>query len=139
MQRTAVCLLAILFHESGRASVAAGNTLAHVFDPTRTRPFVEWSALPEHVQRGRLMTADNLLNRFGIAEPGQGESVDVGVLASAIHEAERDAVAQGLVLVKFDRPWVPLAELPEPAQAGRFRQASYLLERMTIVDVLGGK
>lgn len=130
-----VPFLAVMLHESGRASVVAGDTLAHAVDPTKTRPFIEWPNLPEHVQKGRRLTAQRLLERFHIGDvfPDLGAGETVNGLAAAIHEAERAAVEQGLVLVKLDRPWTTYEDLPEPAKAGRVRQAQYLLARLFFV------
>lgn len=132
MQAPAV-LLAVLLHESGRAPVAAGQTLAHAVAPPQARPFVEWPDLPAEVQLGRRVTARNLLECFDVGEvfPDLGtEPVSVDQLAAAIHECEREAIERGLVLVKLDRPWIPFGELPEQAQEGRRRQARYLLARV---------
>lgn len=129
-------LLAILYHESGRASVATGETMAHTVEPAKTRPFVEWPDLPDHVKQGRRLTACQLLERFHVGDPfpdlGSGETVES--FAEAIHEAERPAVEQGLVLVKIDRSWTDYADLPEPAKAGRRRQATFLLARLFVVE-----
>lgn len=125
-------LLAVLLHESGRAPVADGQTLAHAVAAPQARPFVEWPDLPADVQLGRRMTARNLLERFDLGEvcPDLGvEPVSVHQLAAAIHECEREAIERGLVLVKLDKPWIPFDELPEQAQKGRRRQARYLLAR----------
>lgn len=126
-------LLAILLHESGRAPVAAGQTLAHAVQSPQTRPFVEWPDLPAEVQQGRRLTASNLLARFNVdADPFPDfgtEPVSEDTLAVEIHAAEREAVDRGLVLVKLNRPWVEFVNLPEQAQEGRRRQARYLLAR----------
>ena len=126
-------LLAILLHESGRAPVAAGQTLAHAVQSPQTRPFVEWPDLPAEVQQGRRLTAANLLARFNVEAdsfpvPGD-QAFSVDMLAAEIHAAVREAVDRGLVLVKLNRPWVEFADLPEQAQEGRRRQARYLLAR----------
>ena len=130
-----VAMLAVIYHDSGRASVAAGDTMAHAVDPAKVRPFVEWPDLPLEAGLGRELTARRLLERFHVGgvrpDLGGGETVDT--LAPAIHEAERAAVDQGLVLVKLNRPWCGFDDLPEPAKAGRRRQALYLLDRMFIV------
>lgn len=132
---TTAILLATLIHDAGRQPVAAGQTLAHAVDPAKTRPFIEFSALPEHVRQGRLLTATRLLQTVEIAglavedpEPHAPETVDW--LAAEIHNAERAAVDAGLVLVKLNRPWVAFADLPEQAQEGRRGQARYLLGRL---------
>lgn len=122
-------LLAILFH----APVAAGQTLAHAVQSPQARPFVEWPDLPAEVQKGRRLTAANLLSRFNVdADPFPDlgtEPVSADTLAAEIHAAEREAVDRGLVLVKLNRPWVEFSDLPEQAQEGRRRQARYLLAR----------
>lgn len=126
-------LLAVILHESGRAPVAAGQTLAHAVQSPAERPFVEWADLPEHVQRGRRMTAGHLLERYDVGGeplPDLGTCpTSVDDLAQAIHECEYFAVTAGLVLVKLDRPWIRFSELPEVAKDGRRRQAAYLLAR----------
>lgn len=125
-------LLALLYHESGRAPVKDGQTLAHTLQP-QERPFIEWPELPTEVQLGRRMTARGLLLRFDIGDPIPDFGtwpVSVDALATAIHEAERAAVERGLVLEKLNRPWVPFNELPEAAQEGRRRQARFLLARL---------
>lgn len=130
---TTTLLLAILYHESGRAPVAAGETLSHAVQSPQARPFVEWPSLPSDARAGRLMTARALLERYDISVviPDLGtEPVSVDDLARAIHECERGAVEAGLVLVKLDRPWVAFADLPAQAQEGRRRQAQYLLARL---------
>lgn len=134
-EHTALYLLAILLHESCRASVAARDTLAHAVAPAQTRPFVEWPDLPPHVQEGRRQTAKNLLAKYiiGAAFPDFGTGATERELAAAIHLAERDAIAAGNVLVQLNRPWVSFEDLPEAAQAGRLRQAAYLRARVFIV------
>lgn len=135
MDSTTVLLLAILYHESCRVSVAAGDTMAHAVDPAKVRPFVEWPDLPDHVKQGRRLTVTRLLERFHVGEvfPDFGSGEISETLAAAIHEAERAAVDQGLVLIKLDRPWTEFADLPEQAKDGRRRQARFLLERLFIV------
>lgn len=132
MRHTAIYLLALLLHESGRAPVQEGLTLAHAVQSPQARPFIEWPDLPAEVQHGRKMTADRILDRFHVGDPFPdlgAEPVSVDELAAAIHEAERAAVEAGYVLVKLGRPWVPFRELPEQAQEGRRRQARFLMSR----------
>lgn len=130
-----VLLLASQLHESGRAPVRAGETLAHAVQSPQVRPFVEWADLPPEVVVGRTMTAARLLAAFEVVHHAPDAAYDdindqmVVDLAAAIHEAERSAIDGGYVLVKLNRPWIPYAELPEQAQAGRKRQAFYLLQR----------
>lgn len=131
-------LLAALYHESSRPSVAAGDTLAHAV--RQARPFTQWGDLRVAAQRGRELTAQHLLAQFDFrVRRGIGRASDDAVehLAQAIHEAERDAVERGWTVVKLDppRPWMPWAELPAPAQEGRRRQARYLLERFDVRSV----
>lgn len=130
-------MFAYLLHESCRASVAAGTTLAHATDPSKVRPFQDWQDLPPEVRSGRRMTAEALLAKYEVGRVGIDIMVEVPVyaaeVAAAIHEAERGAVEAGLVAVKLDRPWVPFAELPEPAQAGRIRQAKFMMERFALM------
>lgn len=52
----------------------------------------------------------------------------VSELAEASHNAERKAIEGGFVLIQLDRPWMGFSDLPELAQAGRKRQAFYLLQ-----------
>ena len=129
MQDFASLALAIIYHDSGRAPVADGQTLAHAVQSPQVRPFIEWPDLPADVQAGRRMTARALLDRYMIGEPVDGPA-STEDLAAAIHDAERGAIDAGLVLVKLNRPWIPFAELPEPAKEGRRRQARYLLARL---------
>lgn len=130
-----VILLAFHIHESGCAPVKAGETLAHAVQSPQVRPFVEWPDLPPEVVVGRTMTAARLLAAFEVVHHAPDAAYDdindemVSELAAAIHEAERAAVDGGYVLVKLNRPWVPYGDLPEQAQAGRKRQAFYLLQR----------
>lgn len=130
-------LLAVIYHESGRPSVAAGTTLAHSLG--QGRPFTEWPDLRQEAKDGREMTAAALLERFAFGtcyrtlSPARLRE-QVEALAPAIHECEREAVEQGLVAVVLDppRPWIPFAELPEAAQEGRRNQARYLLARFAV-------
>lgn len=130
-----VLTLAHHVHESGRPAVAAGETLAHAVDPAKTRPFIEWDALPPHVVVGRSMTAAGLLAAYNVSDHVPDAAYDdindemIRELAAAIHNAERKAVENGYVLIQLNRPWVEFADLPEQAQAGRKRQAFYLLQR----------
>lgn len=139
-----VLLLAFHLHESVRASVKVGETLAHAVQSPQTRPFVEWADLPPEVVAGRTMSAARLLGAFQVAPHVPDAAYDdindemVSELAAAIHEAERAAVDGGFVLVKLNRPWVPYAELPEQAQAGRKRQAFYLLQRYRFNPITAG-
>ncbi len=133
LRDSAICLLAAVYHESCRPSVAAGDTLAHTVG--QARPFTEFPQLSDEARRGRELTAENLLGRFGFST-GSSMMIQPWVddLAQAIHECEREAVELGLVVVKLNppRPWIPFADLPEPAQEGRRGQARYLLERFRI-------
>lgn len=130
-----VITLAEQVHLSGRAPVDAGQTLAHAVQSPQVRPFIEWPDLPPHVVVGRTMTACALLAAFEVVPHVPDVAYDdindamVAELADAIHTAERAAIDSGHVLVKLNRPWIPYAELPEQAQAGRKRQAFYLLQR----------
>ncbi len=136
--------LAFHLHESGRASVKAGETLAHAVQSPQVRPFVEWSDLPPEVIVGRTMTAARMLGVFDVIHHAPDAAYDdindqmVSELAAAIHEAERAAIDGGYVLVKLHRPWIPYAELPEQAQAGRRRQAFYLLQRYRFNPIAAG-
>lgn len=138
-----VYTLARNVHESGRAPVAAGQTLAHAVQSPQVRPFIEWADLPPHVIAGRIVTAAGLLAAYDITPHVPDVAYDdindamVAELAAAIHTAERKAIENELVLVKLNRPWVPFAELPEQAQAGRKRQAFYLLQRFTFAARAG--
>ena len=137
MSNINVPLLAVLYHESGRSSVAAGTTLAHSVG--QGRPFTEWPDLRQEAKDGREMTAAALLERFAFGtcyrtlSPARLRE-QVEALAPVIHECEREAVEQGLVAVVLDppRPWIPFVELPEAAQEGRRNQARYLLARFAI-------
>jgi hypothetical protein len=145
-QEIAVLELARLIHWAGRAPVAAGQTLAHAVDPAKVRPFVPWEELPPHVIAGRVITAAQVMALyevemvgvqtayyFGFGQLDAFDGAVVESLAEALHGAERKAVELGLVLVKLDRPWVEFKDLPEQAQAGRRRQAVYLLQRVKFV------
>lgn len=137
-----VYTLARHVHDSGRAPVAAGQTLAHAVQSPQVRPFIEWIDLPPHVIAGRIVTAAGLLAAYDIT-PHVSVAYDdindamVADLAAAIHTAERKAIENELVLVKLNRPWVPFEDLPEQAQAGRKRQAFYLLQRFAFAAHAG--
>lgn len=150
MYHSAICLLAALYHESGRPSVAAGNTLAHTVG--QARPFTEFAELDVEARMGRVLTAKTMMERFSFEsiDGGPAQSADlsrqpgggliaanpaaVEAVAQAIHECERPAIERGWVVVKLNppRPWIPFGELPAPAQEGRRGQARYLLERVRI-------
>lgn len=139
MYHSAIYLLAALYHESGRPSVAAGNTLAHTVG--QARPFTEFADLDVEARMGRVLTARTMMERFSFEsidgpaaqsgdlsrQPGGGliaaSPAAVEAVAQAIHECERPAI---------ERPWIPFGELPAPAQEGRRGQARYLLERVRI-------
>ena len=132
-----VLLLAALYHESCRRPVAEGTTLAHA--ENQAKPFTEFGDLPSEVKRGRILTASELLQKIeitGITDDSTGalDAVQVEWLAELIHTSEKAAVEAGLVAVKLDppRPWIEFADLPELAQQGRERQASFLLQRRQI-------
>lgn len=128
-----VSILAFHVHESGRASVAAGQTLAHAVQSPAVRPFVEFADLPPRVVAGRTMTASRLLDVFEVKPHAPDVAYDdindemIVELAQEIHAAERAAIDAGMVLVQLNRPWVGFSDLPEQAQTGRKRQAVYLL------------
>ena len=144
-------ILAVVYHDSGRPSVAAGSTLAHSLG--QGRPFVEYRDLRPQARQGREMTAQGLLQRFVFnsitlfaadqhsrgnppAEADVG-AIDVDTLARGIHECERPAIEAGMVAVVLDppRPWIPFDALPAQAQDGRRSQARYLLDRFFILPV----
>ncbi len=134
-------LLAALYHESGRTSVAAGDTLAHAVG--QAKPFTEFGALSEDARDGRLLTAMNLEQRvqftgFTSRDPsaiGPLIRLRIWALARIIHDAEREAIELGKVVVKLDPPraWIPFEQLPEAAQHGRLRQAAFFLARFDVV------
>jgi len=133
----ATALLAALYHESSRPSVAAGTTLAHVAG--QAQPFTEFVNLTGDALKGRLNTAAELLERYRVgailhARIDPVTDGEVEQLAQAIHECERTAVDRGWTVVKLDppRPWMTFADMPEPAQQGRRKQAKYLLERLVL-------
>lgn len=139
-------VLTALYHESGRSSVAAGDTLAHSVG--QAKPFTEFDALTGDAREGRLLTATNLMQRIvftglvpttSLNEPlDQAEHLTkVAWLAVVIHDSEREAIERGLVVVKLNppRPWIPFADLPDVAKAGRRRQAAFFLNRFTIEAV----
>jgi len=132
-------ILSALYHESGRSSVAAGDTLAH--SAGQAKPFTEFHDLTNEARDGRYLTAKNLLvlvqiNGFAANNMSRQASrtYDVDCLARAIHVAEREAIEAGKVVIKLSppRPWIRYDELPPPAQAGRRRQAEFLLSRFDI-------
>lgn len=130
-------LLAVLYHESCRPGVDAGTTLAHSVG--QARPFTEFVDLASDALKGRLNTAAELLERYQIgaileARIEPPSDADVERLAQAIHECERTAIDRGWTVVKLDppRPWIAFADLPEPAQVGRRKQAKYLLDRLAL-------
>jgi hypothetical protein len=131
-----ITLMAVIYHESGRPSVAAGSTLAHSLG--QGRPFAEFAEIRPEARRGRELTAERLLQRFlflGLHTRDHNTQVEVEDLARAIHECERKAIELGLVVVVLDppRPWIEFDALPEQAQEGRRNQARYLLERFVVV------
>lgn len=133
-----VHVLAALYHESGRTSVAAGDTLAH--SASQAKPFTEFGNLDRDAKEGRLMTAENIARRVRITGLATQPSDDpryrdeLEQLALIIHECERPAIEAGKVVVKLNppRPWIPFDQLPDVAQAGRRRQAAFFLLRFTI-------
>mgnify|MGYP003425448851 CR=1 FL=1 len=48
-------------------------------------------------------------------------------------------ITTSALVVKLNppRPWIPFEELPEPAQAGRRRQAVFFLARFTVTFIGG--
>lgn len=142
-------ILAALYHESGRASVQRGETLAHAAG--QAHPFTEFPDLSHEARRGRELTAQHLLDRFefgtrvittedvrlGLLEPGAPNASDIEMLAVAIHDSERDAIERGWVVVKLDppRPFTPFADLPPQAQQGRRNQARWFLERFRVTAI----
>lgn len=144
-----ITFLAALYHESGRASVQRGETLAHAAG--QARPFTEFPDLSLEARRGRELTAQHLLERFefgtrvtaaedvrfGLSEPEASFDSDIDMLAEAIHDCERDAIERGWVVVKLDppRPFTPFADLPPQAQQGRRNQARWFLERFQVTAI----
>lgn len=131
-------VLAVVYHESGRQSVATGETLAA--SAGQAKPFTEFYDLRPDVQRGRELTARGLLERFRFtSRQADQEVTSTGLVevARGIHEAERAAIDRGWTVIVFDppRPWIAFDDLPVVARAGRRNQARYLLERFTIVRV----
>ena len=127
----AVLLLAMLYHESTRASVQAGNTAT------------EWGSLLADGVRGRLLTASEILERFtidGVAGLLEGvhdvrlDNDEVEFFARSLHECARPAVDRGWTVVKLDppRPWLGFYDMPPAAQEGRRNQARFLLERLVL-------
>ena len=136
-------LFAALYHESVRASVDSGNTLANA--ERQARPFTEYGRVTDEVRRGREMTAERLLEQFEFTSRDRSAATGaraipetlVNALAVSIHAAERDAVEAGLVAVKLNppRPWTSFEQLPPQAQAGRKLQARWFLERFDVQRV----
>lgn len=132
-----VLLLAALYRESSRRSVAEGTTLAHVVG--QAQPFTEFGDLPDTAKRGLILTASALLQQIDITDvaddpQGPPNADQLAWLAEVIHNAEREAIEAGLVAVKLDppRPWVEYSELPAGAQQGRQQQAAFFLQRFQI-------
>ncbi len=130
-------LFALFLHESGRASVAAGDTLAHAVGQPRPN-FTDWPDLRPEARCGRQITAERLLEghdfRPRTHPPEEMHESEVLYLANEIHKAEREAIERGLTVVKLDppRPWIPYDELPEPAKQGRQRQARWFIARFDL-------
>lgn len=130
-------LFALFLHESGRASVAAGDTLAHAVGQPRPN-FTDWPDLCSEARCGRQITAERLLEshefRPRTHPPEEMHESEVLYLANEIHKAEREAIERGLTVVKLDppRPWIPYDELPEPAKRGRQRQARWFITRFDL-------
>jgi hypothetical protein len=127
-------LFALFIHESGRASVAAGDTLAHAVGQPRPA-FTEWPDIRPDARCGRELTAERLLENHDFRPrthpPEELHESEVMYLANEIHKAEREAIERGLTVVKLDppRPWIPFDDLPEQAKQGRQRQARWFLAR----------
>ncbi len=143
MHRSMIPVLAVIYHESGRPSVASGDTLAHTLG--QARPFTEYPDLRPEARLGRNLTAHGLLERFSFQsstakdrhDPADLPIVDVETLARGIHEAERPAIDRGWTVIVLDppRPWIAFDDLPEQAKTGRRNQARYLLDRFVIVSI----
>lgn len=143
MHRSMIPVLAVIYHESGRPSVASGDTLAHTLG--QARPFTEYPDLRPEARLGRNMTADGLLGRFSFQsstvkdshDPADLPIVDVETLARGIHEAERPAIDRGWTVIVLDppRPWIAFDDLPEQAKTGRRNQARYFLDRFVVVSI----
>ncbi|MBL9105194.1 MAG: hypothetical protein JNL82_29885 [Myxococcales bacterium] len=143
-----ILILAALYHESGRSSVAAGDTLAHTVG--QAAPFTEFPDISHEAREGRYLTALNLEQRIKITGFTSRDPNDYGPLheheairerlARLIHDAEREAIELGKVVRKLNppRPWIPFDQLPEVAQAGRRRQAAFFLNRFTIEIIAEG-
>lgn len=135
-------LFALFLHESGRASVAAGDTLAHAVGQPRPN-FADWPDLRPEARCGRQITAERLLEghdfRPRTHPPEEMHESEVLYLANEIHKAEREAIERGLTVVKLDppRPWIPYDELPEPAKQGRQRQARWFIARFDMFPLAG--
>jgi hypothetical protein len=131
---TLITIMAAVYHESGRPSVASGHTLAHAVG--QARPFTEFTGLSADARRGRELTAERLLERFDFHNfDYSAPAIDMEDVARGIHEAEREAVDRGWTVVKLapPRPWIAFDDLPEQAQEGRRNQARYFLERFIVV------
>jgi hypothetical protein len=131
-------LLAVLYHESGRASVQAGATLAHSVG--QAKPFTEWSDLRQEARMGREMTAKELLRRFEFAPVSawlEPTTLAIENLAEVIHECERLAIDRGWTVIVLDprRPWIPFSDLPEVAKTGRRNQAQFFLARFDVIAI----
>jgi hypothetical protein len=133
-----IALMAALYHESGRQSVATGATLAHA--ENQAKPFTEFSKLAPDAREGRYMTAEKLLERFDFSMPATPEKFTdamVNALAVSIHEAERPAIEAGKTVIKLTppRPFTPFDGLPDPAKQGRRNQARFFLERFKVTPL----
>ena len=135
----ATIILAAIYHESGRASVQSGATLAHAVG--QAKPFTEYGDLRPEARQGREMTATELLRRlkFNSRTGFEPTTPAVDDLAATIHECERPAIDRGWTVIVLDppRPWIPFAELPEGAREGRRNQARYFLARFDVAPVKG--
>lgn len=138
---TTIELLAFAIHESCRASVAAGKTLAHAVAPDKVVGFKEWHELPPEARAGKRLTAENFLRRFEVGRCGIDLEVSQPVyaidVARAIHESEAEAVRHGLAIVKLDRPWTEYDDLPELAREGRLMQGQFIAERFALIPRQG--
>lgn len=130
---TAITILAVLLHESGRPSVEQGATLAHSMG--QGRPFTEYSDISPEARQGRELTAKHLLMRLDVkSTTGAPTQASVERLAQVIHECEAPAIERGWVVVKLDPPraWIPFKDLPGQAKTGRRNQARFLLSRFDV-------
>lgn len=137
-----ITILAALYHESGRQSVAIGATLAHSVG--QARPFTEYADLRHEARLGRELTAEMLLGRFEFGSLPRAEGLEpttpyVDALAEAIHECERPAIDRGWTVIQLDppHPWIPFSDLPPQAQEGRRNQARYFLARFDVRALAG--